>query len=373
MKHLLTLMMLLAAMSAGAQVPTSGKLSETVSWTLTDSVLTISGTGKTPSYNTTSIEHLPWQDPKMAAMVKKIVVSEGITEIGNYLFGSRAYVNSARSQKGNAYYAESTSQRTPLFMNVREIELPSTLQRIGNHAFVRMPISHIRFPEGLTEINAGAFSNCSLVMVILPESIERLGPEAFGSCSLLRAIDFRNRPLKLSNGLLFGAESLRLLMHTSKIKSIEPSTFNASPLGVYNDETIMEMLHEDGIEHLRGTMMTDRKSFDGTDEEYAALEQSVNDIFYQREAANATSLFALDRLTPQPYDAEQGTLKINTVHHGTLLLTLTADEAAALNLRWKGIRRTAQPVYHPDNGRVELQSVTFNIGDRQLSAAIINE
>lgn len=374
MKRLLSAFALAVTVILGAaaqSAPQSGSLSKTISWALADSVLTISGTGKMPGYNSTSISKLPWQDERFAAQVKKIVVEEGITEVGAYCFGSRAHSRNARSAKNHTFYNTQDASTTELFLNIDEVTLPSTLLKIGAHAFVRMPITHIHLPRALEEISSGAFANTALHVVVIPENVRRIGPEAFSGCLNLRAIDFSHLPLKLSAGLLFGAERLRMILHTSGIKSVEPSTFNATFLTEYNEQAILDMFHSDGLRAHMDMYMPKRELFTGTDDEYEQAANRTADRFYEREASNATSMFDLDRLRLLPYNAETATLTVSSVNHGLLLMSLPPEQAEQVTARWDEVRATAQPVYRPDNGRVRLQSVNFFLDDTVIAAAVL--
>lgn len=370
MKNLISFLVCFCALGLSAQTR-SGQLNDSFSWTLADSVLTIHGTGKMPSYNPTSIDKLPWQDERFAAEVAKIVISEGITEVGAYNFGSRAYVRNVRNAKEHTFYSTQGATTTELFYNIKEVSLPSTLKKIGHHAFARMPLSHVALPEGLVEIAAGAFTNTALQCVILPSTIRKVGPEAFCGCQNLRAIDFANASIKLAEGVLFDAEHLRLLMHTSKIKSVAATAFNSTALDGVAEETLLEMFRTDGPQYFIDTYVPKRSNFGGSEEEYNHMQQGALDLFYEKEAKNATSLFELDRFCLQPYDAESGTCRIITVNNGTLLLSLTPEQAASAAENWEAVRKSAKPVYKPVNGRVELQSVNYNIDGRTVVAALL--
>lgn len=349
----------------------TGWLDDKISWTFADSVLTIHGRGPMPSYNTTNIAQLPWQDEEMAEGVAKIVISEGITEIGAYCFGSRTYIRDVRNEEQHTYYATQGATTSELFCNVKDVILPASLKKISHHAFARMPLTHIYFPEGLEEIAAGAFTNTALQCVILPSTIVRIGPEAFCGCKNLRAFDFNYLAIKLPAGMLFDAESLRLVMHPSNIKSVEDNTFESTPLDGISGEHLLEVFRTDGVGYYLDSFLPQRRDFQGSDEEYDAERNKILDKFYAQEAKNATSMFELDRLTLMPYDEESGTCKIETVHHGTLLLPLTPQQAQILKARWPKIRKSAQPVYLPQNGQVELQSVIFPVANEMLVAALI--
>lgn len=349
----------------------NGWLDDRISWTLADSVLTIQGRGAMPSYNTTNMSQLPWQDEEMAEGIAKIVISEGITEIGSYCFGSRTYIRDVRNESEHTYYATQGATTTELFCNIKDVILPKTLKKIGHHAFARMPLSHIAFQEGLEEISSGAFTNTALQCVILPTTMVKIGAEAFCGCKNLRAIDFNYLALKIPAGLLFDAENLRLVMHPSNIKSVADNSFESTPLDGIPGEHLLEVFRTDGVGYYLDSFMPLRRDFQGSDEEYEAERNKVLDKFYAQEAKNATSMFELDRLTLMPYDEKSGTCRIETVHHGTLLLPLTPEQARILKARWPKIRKLAQPVYLPVNGQVELQSVNFPVANELLVAALI--
>ncbi len=371
MKRIISLIFSFSTIFSIFANPQTGRLNDYISWELADSVLTISGKGKMPSYSSTNISELPWQNEKMAAGIREIVVSEGITEIGAYCFGSRTYIREVRDEKDHTYYSTQGASTTELFCNIKDVILPSSLKKIGHHAFARMPLTHVALPEGLEEIAAGAFTNTALQCVILPSTVVKIGAEAFCGCKNLRAFDFNYLELKLPAGVLFDAENLRLVMHPSNIKSVADNSFESTPLDGIPGDHLLEVFRTDGVGYYMDSFLPLRRDFQGSDEEYEAERNRVLDMFYAREAKNATSLFELDRLTLMPYDEVTGTCRIETVHHGTLLLPLTPRQAVILEKRWAKIRKAAQPVYLPVNGKVELQSVTFPVANELLVAALI--
>lgn len=368
-RHFLLLPALFAALLAGAAYPTSGTLGNHISWTLTDSVLTVSGTGKTPGFNTTNIDKLPWQDPEMAAAVRRIVVGEGITEIGSYFFGAREMIRDVRNAKDHGYYATQGGETTMLFCNVEEVVLPESLRKIGHHSFARMPLTAIRIPQGVSEIAAGAFANSSLKLICLPEGVTKLGPGVCESCRNLVGIDFNDARVKVPTGMAFDCERLRMLLHPGGIKAIEPSAFGATAFDAYHPDELLAMFRDSGPENFLRANMPDRSRFPGTDEDYEALRQQTLDRFYTSEATNATAMFRLDRMELGDYDPEHQNVVIHTVNFGDLLVSLTPEQARTIRETWPVVRKTAQPVFAPSNGRVLLQSVSLTVGPDVLPAS----
>ncbi len=141
---------------------TSGKLTDTVGWSLdTDGLLTIAGTGTMPDYDYDS-SPAPWYD--IRSSVKSVAVGEGITNIGNY-----------------AFY-ECTS--------LTDVTLADTVASIDRCAFKNCwKLTTITLPDSLKTIENQAFCECSaLIEIIIPESVTTIGSEAFYKCKKLKQI-----------------------------------------------------------------------------------------------------------------------------------------------------------------------------------------
>lgn len=159
---LLALLMILAlplgANAASAPIfktgtVSSGDLSDTVSYTINEEtgVLTISGTGAIPDYNSSQIT--PW---KFNDKVTSLVIEEGITRIGNYAFERRA--------------------------SLKSCSLPSTLESVGEYAFESdTGLEEIVLPSKVTKVEKYAFYSCKGVKNFTTTSvITELGFGAFG-------------------------------------------------------------------------------------------------------------------------------------------------------------------------------------------------
>lgn len=114
-----------ALSASAAQSGTSGATTFSVS----GGVLTVSGSGAMADY--TGEAQTPWYGETFTS----VVISEGVTGVGNYCFANKTAVTS--------------------------VSLPSTLRSIGNYAFLKTGISTITIPTSLLDMGYGAFSNCS--------------------------------------------------------------------------------------------------------------------------------------------------------------------------------------------------------------------
>ena len=133
--------------------------------------LTISGTGATKNYNA-ALSQAPWDTYK--PNITKIVVEEGITEIGNYNFYN--------------------------CVALTDVSLPSTLTTLSGSGTMEVSygcfqnctsLETISLPENLTTIKNCVFKDCtSLKKITLPDSLTTLSYGAFSNCSALTAVVF---------------------------------------------------------------------------------------------------------------------------------------------------------------------------------------
>jgi len=137
--------------AAGTGQVKTGTLGETVSWTLADGVLTVSGTG-------TATGRL---DYTVQRLVQELVVEEGITAFGDYMF-------------------ENCSALT-------KVTLPSTLTSIGKGAFSNCrALRAFQVPETITSIEDYAFMGCtSLEHIYIPATVTSIARWAFNGCAQL--------------------------------------------------------------------------------------------------------------------------------------------------------------------------------------------
>ena len=142
------------------------KCGENVTWTFDEKtgVLTISGQG--PMYEVSEYSDASaWEYYKHKDDVKEVVINDGVTEIGNYAFGS--------------------SNRTE-YPNLTKVTLPKTLTKIGKTAF-KLVNADISIPESVTDIGNDAFNGTKVSSVTLKEGMN-LGGGAFSNCEKLTSL-----------------------------------------------------------------------------------------------------------------------------------------------------------------------------------------
>ncbi|MBR2870184.1 MAG: leucine-rich repeat protein [Clostridia bacterium] len=119
--------------------------------------------------------------------VKKVVLPDTITEIGNSAFnGCSALlnINLGKIQKiGNNAFTGSIIFSADL----------SSVTSIGKGAFSGTRVQSITIPNGITQILPDTFANCSfLSSVTLPQSVLEIRDSAFKNCSALSSINLEN-------------------------------------------------------------------------------------------------------------------------------------------------------------------------------------
>ena len=149
--------------------------SDGLTWTLyEDGTLTISGTGAMKDYNSSDNPSPVCNNSK----VKKIVIEDGVTSIGNYAFESCwnltsiTIPDSVTSIGKSAFHACSS---------LSSITIPDSVTSIENYAFrACSSLTSITIPDSVTSIGNGAFERCfSLTSITIPDSVTSIGKYAF--------------------------------------------------------------------------------------------------------------------------------------------------------------------------------------------------
>ncbi|MBQ8605646.1 MAG: leucine-rich repeat protein [Clostridia bacterium] len=156
-----------------------------ISWSLDEEgTLTVSGIGR---IDNCTPHTAPWSDYETD--IKKIVIEEGVTGIGNYAFG--------------------------YCFNLKEVVFPDTLTYIGSGVFYKCyALETINLPESVTRISSGAFYDCkSLNNVVIPSGIETIYVYTFDGCNSLTDVSF--------NGTQAQWQRVNVLAHNETLSAIK--------------------------------------------------------------------------------------------------------------------------------------------------------
>ena len=142
----------------------TGKCGDNLTWTIgNDEVLTISGTGRIPDYNTSYGEKntAPWYG--YAYQIKKVVLGSGVQNIGNDAFAG-CYC-------------------------MTDITIPDTVSSIGSGAFSNCALREVEIPQGITSIQRNTFWYCTqLTKITIPASVTSVDMYAFYNCPVLKTV-----------------------------------------------------------------------------------------------------------------------------------------------------------------------------------------
>ena len=253
--------------------------------------------------------------------MRNLVIPEGVTEIA----------------------CEAFSHCTAL----RQVVLPSTLQKIGMLAFENAGrtngfgeytytgITSIVVPDGVTEIDYGAFTGSNLLDVQLPDTLKTLGFRAFDNTNLA-VLEYPEGITELNEWYTMGCENLNAIYLPDTLESIEPLAI------AKNADLSFIVLHEDRV--------------DTDPEDYSVSNlELVPDVYFagtEQEWKALTKNWDFSEYDTDPSVMDKVTVHFNAKRQSSLLGDVNADGQftvadMVLLQKWligKGI------LHSPDNG-----------------------
>ena len=141
-------------------------------------ILTIRGTGDMwgyeGSYKSVFYEY--------ASDVYKVVIENGITNIGDYTFSWFTHIQSVTiGNSVNTIGRKAFAYTSGLF----SISIPGNVQTIEEYAFYESALSEVRFNTGLRTIGENAFTSTRISSVTLPDGLSSVEAYAFSNSSVV--------------------------------------------------------------------------------------------------------------------------------------------------------------------------------------------
>ena len=152
-----------------------------LTWKLdADGTMTISGTGTMKNYNRNSPVY-------MNSKVKKVVIENGVTSIGNFAFYNCTSLTSITIPDSVTSIGEDAFSYCT---SLTSITIPNSVTSIGNYAFSYCGgLISITIPDSVTSIGEWAFKECtSLTSITISSSVTSIGAYAFAGCTSLTSI-----------------------------------------------------------------------------------------------------------------------------------------------------------------------------------------
>ena len=195
---------------------------DNLTWKLyEDGTLTISGTGAMKNYNYSDNQSPVY----INSSVKKVVIEDGVTSIGNDAFSncsgliSITIPNSVTSIGNDAFY---------YCTSLTSITIPDSVTSIGSSAFRDCTsLTTITIPNSITSIGEAAFGNCiSLTSITIPESVTSIGNYAFSGCSSLTSITIPDNVTSIGECAFSYCTSLTNITIPNSVTSIGNKAFS---------------------------------------------------------------------------------------------------------------------------------------------------
>ena len=192
---------------------------DNLTWTLdADGTLTISGTGAMKDYDY-------YNNPSPASQkkdsVKKVVIEDGVTSIGNYAFSGCLGLKSITIPDGITSIGDHAFDSC---INLRSITLPDSITSIGMWAFYNCwNVPSIIIPDGVTSIEDFTFDSCiGLTSITIPNSIINIKSSAFHNCAELASITIPDSVTSIGESVFGDCSnlttiSLRACVHSKKV------------------------------------------------------------------------------------------------------------------------------------------------------------
>ena len=153
-----------------------------------------------------------------------IVLPEGLTRLGSYVFDDCYYLESVNIPAGITGIEEGTFNSCRA---LKSIELPEKVTYINNYAFEGCSaLTSVTFPNNMTSINYRAFYGCSsLASLTLPQELTVIGGEAFLGCSALTALEIPSKVTTIGANAFKDCNRLKTVSVDGNIRSIQNEAF----------------------------------------------------------------------------------------------------------------------------------------------------
>ena len=260
----------------------SGKCGNNLTWILDDDgVLTISGTGEMYNYEFSGVNTNPWHD-HYKCQVRKVIISEGVTSIGDWAFCTDGFITVNGEPVGN--------------LNNAEISIPKSVKKIGKHAFAQTFIKSLVIESSDTVIKTDAFINCkklshidiaaknigqgafygceTLNSVVLRPGVQTIGESAFSNCDSLTSIKIPEGVSEIKDNA-FASDFALVTMYMPKSVTRIGYVFNtknsfAAPFSAETPETIKEL--KETLDDVYSRMKTLQLYYSGTVADFNKIE-----------------------------------------------------------------------------------------------------
>ena len=156
--------------------------------------------------------------------VKRVVLGEGVVDIGYYAFGGCSSLTSIYIPEGATHIANAITANCS---SLTSIYIPKSITYIGSSMFLRcISLSSIYIPKSVVEIGTDAFDSCrSLKSIYIPDGVTYIGYYAFQYCRSLTSIHIPKGVTTINQYAFSKCTSLKSIDIPERVTSIEDSVF----------------------------------------------------------------------------------------------------------------------------------------------------
>ncbi len=221
----------------------------------------------------------------------------------NYLgdnYGDIKYVTipSVIEYNGETYSVTSIGSYAFSRSGVKTIDIPSTIETIGDHAFYYCnSLNSVTITEGLQTIENNAFLDCTLTSISIPNTVIKIGKGAFKWCDYLSTIILSENLTALADELFYECKKLKEITIPEKVNKIGTQTFYSCssledviiPISVseIGAEAFFNCYSLQTINIPQNVTTIGRQAFYRTWNVHSIAVDSKNSIFDSRENCNA--------------------------------------------------------------------------------------
>ena len=208
----------------------SGSCGKNATWELyKDGTLYIKGTGAMQDYNwnyneTTKIvtTGAPWHDSHSAS-VKKLVVEDGITSIGNDAFSDCESLVSAELAEGITSIGDGTFTAC---RDLEKINIPNSVTSIGYDAFYSCwALTSLELPSGLSKLESSAVSFTAIKELTVPHGVKVVDSYLAAYNDNLTTVTLEEGVEEIWHRAFWGCEKLNNITIPRSVKKIEGEAF----------------------------------------------------------------------------------------------------------------------------------------------------
>ena len=332
--------------------------------------------------------------------ITKVVIPDNVTDIGDYAFSN--------------------------CKRLEYIELPSTLQRIGNRSFECCEgLKEIAIPDNVTDIEDYAFGYCrSLEHLELPSTLQRIGSDSFCCCEGLKEIAIPDNVTNIGSYAFIGCRNLQRIKLPSNLQSIGEGVFSGSMLreiegykeGIEYDFSGTPFYNkirrvprgagtlriaEDGTisyammpfsSFLKANIEAEinawqkKGEFESTEkwkarvnatsrnakiqeltEKYKQEYQALAKEYYAEAEQRKKASIDVSKLQLSAYDPDNESFMVTGLPDADILLAVNVEDAPSFKQNWETIRQSAAFKFVPNGEDVAIVAVTFTDGKKKYT------